>query len=171
MPEKRKFKNFVEEGMYVAQSFNMRFYEILSLLLFEKKEAMQVDKLIGNEKALRYILSYVYSVCVLRSKEQPSVKASDIPFRFYLKKNLRGFCIEIPDAIYESQSKYVAYIFDEELNARYYSAEVYSEENKLGLCVKTAKDIHFSLNKRYSLDISMDEFMIEALNHFETPIL
>jgi len=151
----------LQKSMRVAKTFNMLLYTTFGGVFLNKGPSrINVDELIVNEDRLKELIDLTFKTVLLteRPNTMPSFGPSETPYFVLNKSGIKIVGIELPDAIEEPQSKYIAYVFGD-TEARYYSYEVFSNADDLMLCYKDEYKDHYDSGVVFDKCDNIEEFV------------
>ncbi len=160
---KREFSTFDEKLKYIIESFNFKLYTALFNFVFKDEYCIQVQDLFKNEKVVRNLLKISYKYCGFANEdyEKPNIN-------FFEMNDVKGICVEMPDCEYESQSKYVCFIFNG-FEKVYYSADLSEEKNLFCMRYKNVDGQCYLSDPVIAMkkDVTAEKFFEFSAKHFK----
>lgn len=165
--ERLKFDTQEEKIKFTINSYNFRYYHMLGLVFLNGRGFKDRIRNSFEKDSISLEISNIFKNC-LSVKElttKPSRDFKELDLVLTEKDNVKAVCIELPDCIYESQSKFVCMVLDE-VRYLYFSAELYEESNELGLCLRNENRDRVVLTIRFPCNVKAQEVADKCIEYF-----
>lgn len=152
-------KEEIKKTIYVAGTYNMRFYSTFGSVMFDERKGNIKEEVFNNPQRLKDLIFLTHAITHPMSVDRPDVNEDDIKAKTYEINGVRIICLQLPEVHYECQSKFIAFAYSKDKDPIYYSAELVEKEDEFVLCFKNKEKTHFLTNILMIKDVTMDEFI------------